>query len=266
MSERPHLEAPVRLVDESFTLALSPASPPLEESRVWLDRVAPLLEDVPENVFDICFHGFTEMLNNAIDHSGGTTVSIRVVRTAADLAIRIADDGVGIFRKIATHLHLDDERHAVLELSKGKLTTAAAMHPGERIFFTSRMFDRFSLTSGDLSLVSVGEHWTLDHLAPQSAPDPTAVATGTVVDMSIDLASTRTDRDVYDRFSAPLEQGYGFIRTQVPVAFARHAEEKLISRSQAKRLLARFDRFNVDFAPVSRVTAGQSQPWKHMWA
>jgi anti-sigma regulatory factor (Ser/Thr protein kinase) len=243
--------APARLLDESFSLPL-----PLDESRVWFERVAPLIDGVAQNVVDVCYYGFTEMLNNAVDHSGGTRVIIRIVRTAADVEIRITDDGVGIFHKIATELHLDDERHAVLELSKGKLTTAATMHSGQGIFFTSRMFDRFSLTSGDVSLVCrAEERWTLVHGAPGEHP-PTP---GTVVAMRIDLASHRSMKEVFDRFSAPLEEDYGFIRTQVPVALTRHAEEKLISRSQAKRLLARFDRFKevvLDFTDVQ--TVGQA--------
>ena len=255
MTEPSHTPAPARLLDESFTL---PLAPPPEESRVWLNHVAPLLDGVAENVVDICFYGFTEMLNNAVEHSGGTTVVLRVVRTAADVELRIADDGVGVFHKIATELHLDDERHAVLELSKGKLTTAATMHSGEGIFFTSRMFDRFSLTSGDVSLVCrADERWTLTHDAPEERPPVSKP--GTVVEMRIGLSSTRTQKDVYDRFSARLEEDYGFVRTQVPVALARHAEETLVSRSQAKRLLARFDRFKevvLDFTDVP--TVGQA--------
>src|ERR1700684_3358019 len=105
MTEIVHTPAPARLLDESFTLALSP---PPDESRVWLDRVAPLLDGVAENGVDICSYGFTEMLNNAIDPSGGTPAAARVVRTAAVVELRIADDGVGVFHKIATELHLDD--------------------------------------------------------------------------------------------------------------------------------------------------------------
>ena len=60
----------------------------------------------------------------------------------------IYDDGVGIFKKIQNALSLLDERHAVFELSKGKLTTDPARHTGEGIFFSSRMFDSFDILSG----------------------------------------------------------------------------------------------------------------------
>jgi hypothetical protein len=92
--------------------------------------------------------GFTEMFNNAMDHSGGTLITVQVQKAADYADMWVLDNGVGIFRKIQNALGLTDERHAVLELSKGKLTTDPARHSGEGIFFTSRMFDRFVILSG----------------------------------------------------------------------------------------------------------------------
>ena len=99
--------------------------------------------DLPDNVKAIWAYGFSEMLNNAIDHSSGTGVFIQFERTAVNTEITICDDGEGIFKKIQRELQLNDERHAVLELVKGKLTTDPERHSGEGIFFTSRMFDEF---------------------------------------------------------------------------------------------------------------------------
>ena len=53
----------------------------------------------------------------------------------------IDDDGEGIFKKIKNALNLLDEKQAVLELAKGKLTTDPSRHTGEGIFFTSRAFN-----------------------------------------------------------------------------------------------------------------------------
>jgi hypothetical protein len=49
----------------------------------------------------------------------------------------IIQNGVGIFKKIQNALGLEDERHAVLELSRGKLTADPARHTGEGIFFVA---------------------------------------------------------------------------------------------------------------------------------
>ena len=92
-------------------------------------------------------YGFTEMFNNAMEHANGTRIGVAIRRTAASTEMLMTDNGVGIFRKIQTELGLLDARHAILELSKGKLTTDPARHTGEGISFSSRMFDRFDITS-----------------------------------------------------------------------------------------------------------------------
>ena len=94
---------------------------------------------------DIWHYGFTEMLNNAKDHSGGKTIFVRVSKTAITTEMMIADDGIGIFKKIQQAFDLPDQRYAILELAKGKLTTDPDRHTGEGIFFSSRMFDRFAI-------------------------------------------------------------------------------------------------------------------------
>lgn len=242
---------PALLVAQTFGL---PVSSSLEEHRVWEESVAPLLKGVPGNIGDICFYGFTEMLNNVIDHSGSDTVNIGVERSLVQVSMSILDHGVRIFRKIAGDLGLEDERHAILELCKGKLTTAPTRHSGEGIFFTSRMFDDFSIRSGPHALTCKdGESWRLHS---RDSTTEFALTEGTFVKMQIDARSRRTQKEVFDRFSDPAEEDYGFTRTHVPVALVRHGTENLISRSQAKRLVARFDRFkyvHLDFADIPMI-------------
>ena len=122
----------------------------LEENVVWRNDVEKFVNDLPNNVIDILHYGFTEMLNNVIDHSESNSVHIALEQTALHTEIKIFDIGVGIFKKIKNSLNLDDERHAVLELAKGKLTTDPDNHTGEGIFFSSRVFDNFAILSGDI--------------------------------------------------------------------------------------------------------------------
>ncbi len=135
------------LVDKTYVIELTPT---LQEDAVWRSNIRPLLLDnfeASNEVLEICQHGFTEMLNNAIDHSGSDKVAITVQLNAINIHMFIEDFGIGIFRKIQKDFDLDDPRHALLELSKGKLTSDKSKHSGEGIFFTSRMFDKFSLVS-----------------------------------------------------------------------------------------------------------------------
>ena len=119
--------------------SLFPLAGELTEDGVWRDYYSFVFEGLPENIFDICQYGFTEMVNNVIDHSGGKQVSISATRDKEKIIIIVADDGEGIFRKIRRLCKLMDERQALFELSKGKLTTDPDNHTGEGIFFTSRV-------------------------------------------------------------------------------------------------------------------------------
>ena len=223
----------------------------LAEDQVWTRDVAPLLRDLPRNILDIAHHGLTEMVNNAIDHSEGQRVQVVVDADSDRLAMMVADDGVGIFNKITRALSLPDERLALLELSKGKLTTDPRRHSGEGVFFTSRMFDRFQIASGDL----VFDH---DHQDPADLLydlDPEDVRTGTTVLMEIAVDSDRTDSEIFRAFSSGPDE-YAFAKTIVPVRLVRIGDENLVSRSQAKRLLQRVERFRnvvLDFDGVERV-------------
>ncbi len=220
----------------------------LREDVVWRNDISSMFSELPDNVRGIWQYGFTEMLNNAIDHSSGTLVEVTVIKKAMSFEIVIYDNGEGIFKKIQRELSLDDERHAVLELAKGKLTTDPAHHTGEGIFFSSRMFDDFGIVSGNTAF----SHHHVDpddwiHEASRFQP-------GTTVYMKLKNNTARTEKEIFDSFTS--DDDYGFTKTMVPVELAQYGNEKLISRSQAKRLLARFDRFKtvvLDFMGVESI-------------
>lgn len=218
------------------------------EDTVWREDIAPFLRGLVENVFRIWHYGFTEMLNNVIDHSDAEFVTITLDRTAAATTITIYDNGVGIFRKIQKALNLADERHAVLELAKGKFTTDPANHSGEGIFFSSRIFDQFFVASGDVCFshkFDEKEDWIIQL---ENAKE------GTLVSMSLQNSTTRNIKEVFDRFTT--DDDYVFSKTVVPVKLMSYGDDNLVSRSQAKRLLARFDRFKLvvlDFEGVASI-------------
>lgn len=220
-------------------------TPGLAEDLVWARDIRPALGELPDNVLRLWQHGFTEMFNNVIDHSEGSRAYVEVRRTRLDTEMIIADDGVGIFRKIQDRLGLLDERHAVLELSKGKLTTDPARHSGEGIFFTSRMFDSFDILSGAASFSRTADEahdWILDNRQLQS---------GTTVWMGLRNRTSRTTKAIFHEYVSG--EDYDFSRTVVPVVLAQYLGEPLISRSQAKRVLARVDLFRTvvfDFSGV----------------
>lgn len=239
------------LVDETIPLVITPD---FQEDIVWRRQIAPHLQDVPGNVREICQYGVTEMLNNVLDHSGSPRAYVGIERKAIGLSIVIRDFGVGIFNKIQHDFNLDDPRDALLELAKGKLSSDERRHSGEGIFFTSRMFDNFVIVSGKLLFrhMPTGDDWLVE-------TDPgDEVETGTLVTMEIKLTTDRTRKQIFDRYTAEFDD-YGFTKTHVPVKLAKYGDDQLVSRSQAKRVLARFERFKevvLDFKDVP--TIGQA--------
>jgi anti-sigma regulatory factor (Ser/Thr protein kinase)/biotin operon repressor len=219
----------------------------LAEDVVWTRDIKPTLGELPDNVMNIWHHGFTEMFNNAIDHSEGRSILVAIDRTAVTSEMMISDDGVGIFRKIQRAKDLLDVRHAILELSKGKLTTDPRRHSGEGIFFTSRMFDSFRILSdGAYFSHELGdpEDWLLEHKEEQ----------GTAVWMKLQNHTARTTKKIFDQYA--YGDDVGFSKTVVPVRLAQYGNDLLISRSQAKRVLARVEQFrNVvfDFREVESI-------------
>lgn len=224
----------------------------IDEYHVHQHDFSFIFQGLPDSVAEICDYGFTEMVNNAIDHSEGAVVQITAERTAAVVNILVQDDGEGIFLRIARLLELHDPRESLLELSKGKLTTDPENHTGEGIFFTSRAFDAFSISSGDLDF-SHRDDRALDFLLHADVP-----CEGTLVNMEIAVNSQNDLGTIFDEYSSGPDE-YRFDRTVVPVRLALYEGERLISRSQAKRILNRVERFRyviLDFEGVD--TIGQA--------
>lgn len=223
-------------------------SPGLHEDLVWRRFAQPLLSDLRPNVLGICNHGFTEMLNNVVDHSEARKATLAVSRNALYVELMVSDSGVGIFNKIQRDCRLENPEQALFELSKGKLTTDPKRHSGEGIFFTSRIFDRFSILSGSLWFGhSRGREtdWLTNDFTRQSA--------GTGVFMRIDVDSDTSVQNIFEEYSTTSD-ATNFDRTVVALDLA--GTGPLVSRSQAKRVLSRVSKFReavLDFSQVDEV-------------
>lgn len=232
-----------------YSLSSFPITATLSEHDVWQAVVGDRLEALPENVQQICFYGFTEMVNNAADHSSAPAVAASVAVSAVQVQIVVADTGVGIFRKIKEAAHLGTEHEAVFELTKGKFTTDPARHTGEGIFFTSRVFDWFSIQSGRLALARFrsGDDWLMNRAAH---------VVGTTITMVINRDSTHTTAEVFDKYTAGDSDDYAFKQTHINLSLVTLPGEGLVSRSQAKRVTAGLEKFRhvvLDFSGVGSI-------------
>ncbi|KMV28554.1 hypothetical protein AB733_23040 [Photobacterium swingsii] len=236
---------PVR--DNSLIMRITPI---LSEHQVYMSNFSWVTEGVPKNVSDIIFYGFTEIYNNAIDHSDGEFIYAAVHRDEKVVRIAIHDDGEGIFRRIKRLKDLPDERQSIVELSKGKLTTDPDNHSGQGIFFTSRMFDEFYIDSHEFSY---GHRCDIDM---DIMFDDQKNKEGTWVFMDIAIDSDRVDKNVFAEFTDNDDDCFAFNKTIIPVSLAKFGNENLVSRSQAKRLLTRIENFKsviFDFNDVEYV-------------
>ncbi len=206
----------------------------LDESTVYEDVAIVLtLSRLADNVEAIVHYAFTEMLNNAIDHSMADQCTIEVRLDATRLFFAVRDRGIGVFHSIADKFELQDEHAAMIELVKGKTTTQPDAHSGEGIFFVSRAADRFVLRSHRLQL-----EW--DRFRDDVFVSEPRFLKGTRVQFEIGIDSRTRLENVFAEF-APEEYDYQFEKTRVLVKLLRR---EYVSRSEAKRLLHNLDRFS----------------------
>lgn len=228
----------------------------LQEDDVWR-KLRPHLDPISEEARAIDAYAVTEMVNNAIDHSGGTSVSIEARRSAGIITIAVQDDGVGVFQNVREGFDLADDFAAVAELTKGKRTTDAERHTGEGIFFTSKAVDVFELAANNVV-------WTVDNSAEDQSVGVSNVAIGTRVRLQLAADATRELSAVFRAFS----EEHDFVRSQ-PIIKLFEIGTEFVSRSEAKRLLAgmaEFSTITLDFDKVASVGQGFVDEVFRVWA
>ena len=205
--------------------------------------------NLPENVQRIVQHAFSELLSNAIDHSGGQQVTVSLRQTPSHVQLLVSDDGRGLFNKVQEAFALEDPQLAMLELSKGKLTSQPERHTGRGLFFTSRLADVFDLHANELAYQHRG--WDKKGWSPGRAlkRQGTSVYAAFCLDTSLSV-------DAVMRAYSLSGQGLHFERTVVPLRLMVSTSAGLESRAQARRVASRlnlFRRAEVDFSGVTQV-------------
>lgn len=221
----------------------------LQEDRVFgeIAQELQLKNRVTDSVFRILYYAFTEMLNNAIDHSQSVSADIQFQISTSDIRFRIEDTGIGAFENIRRTFRLASEYDAIGQLLKGKQTTSPANHSGQGIFFTSKIADHFSLRSGASSL-------RVDNLLGDIFAGQQSRIKGTRVEFTLATKSKKSLKTLFDEYS---NDDFEFDRTVYPVVVLK--QDDVISRSQAKRLtmgLEKFKRITLDFKNVDELGQG----------
>lgn len=69
-------------------------------THLWIEKIKPILPEIKKSVYDICSYGFTEILNNAVEHAEAGKILVIVEYSPLTIRFMIIDDGIGIFIKI----------------------------------------------------------------------------------------------------------------------------------------------------------------------
>lgn len=223
----------------------------LKEHEVLDDimRVSALLKRMPENVQSIFNYAFSEMLNNAIDHSGSEHAKVLVLEESDhSLKFEITDYGIGVFRNVMKERQLGSELEAMQDLLKGKTTTAPLAHSGEGIFFTSKAADIFTLES-------YGYRLRIDNnVHDVFFEEVTQKREGTKVTFKIASTSDRHLIDMFAKYQTDPDEP-AFDKTEIQVRLYTKGTI-YVSRSQAKRVLTGLDKFKtitLDFTNVPAI-------------
>lgn len=216
-----------------------------------LKQQASFIGNLRGNIIHIFDYAFSEMLNNAIDHSKSKFVELKVGHEGVDIWFIVDDFGIGVFKNVMKKRGLNSELEAIQDLLKGKTTTHPQAHTGEGIFFTSKVADVFILESFGLRL-------RIDNLLNDIFIEKvTPPRVGTRVIFQVNKNSKKEVGDMFKKYQVDTMEP-GFDKTEVKIKLYT-MQTKYVSRSQARRLLAGLDKFKsivLDFEKVETVGQG----------
>ena len=193
-------------------------------------------------------YALSEMVNNAIEHSGAPYVEVRAQFHGTTVQFDVVDRGIGIYQKLMERFGLASPLDAIQELLKGKATTDPARHSGEGIFFTSRAADYFAVASERKQLC-------VDNRRADVYVTDIHRRRGTLVHFELAYDTAKSLEAIFAQHTG---EELGFEKTSVRVKLFQDGAP-YVSRSEARRLLARCEQFRealLDFSGVA--TIGQA--------
>lgn len=213
-------------------------------------KQVPFLSKLNENIRSVFDYAFSEMLNNAIEHSHSKFIDIEVKKEENTLMFTVNDFGIGAFKSVMEKHKLKSELEAIQDILKGKTTTAPKVHSGEGIFFTSKVSDIFVLDSHNLRL-------RIDNLASDIFIQEIPKKRGTKVKFCININSKKHLSDVFKKYQSD-KKALSFDKTEIKIKLYILGTI-YVSRSQARRVLTGLDKFKVIIFDFEKVpTVGQA--------
>lgn len=213
-----------------------------------VDRRLPALAELGEDEHRVLDYALAEMVNNALEHSGGTTVRVRIALAPREVELVVADDGVGALERVRSARGLSSHVEAAADLTKGKITTMPESHSGQGIFFTSKAAAYFELSANGHALI-------VDSVRDDVAILEAAASPGTRVVVRIARPPRRTLRATFEAYT---DEDLAFSRTHTIVRLFGLGLQ-FVARSEARRLMAGLETFRhvvLDFDRVPGIGQG----------
>lgn len=222
----------------------------LDEDKIFNESILStnLKRYITNNTYSIINYGFTEILNNAIDHSYSKKIRIELLKENNHITFIIKDVGIGIFYSILKKFSLNSEEDALFELTKGKTTTMPSKHSGEGIFFTSKLCDSMIIRSHSIELI-------YDNINNDIYTKKNKYLKGTYIEFKLKRSTNRNINNIFNKYASD-EYDFKFSKTKIDLVLL---QEDYISRSQAKRLLIGLDKFKkiiLNFKNVKNIGQG----------
>ena len=208
-----------------------------------------IFDNLGRNIAEILDYAFTEMLNNAIEHSKSQKIFVQIEKTDNFIWFAVTDFGVGIFDDIKNKFQLSNTLEAIELLLKGKQTTAPKEHTGEGIFFTSKAADKLIIKSSNKKVI-------FDNIINDIFVGDIQDILGTKIIFEISRSSKRKLAAIFKEYT---NENFIFDKTKVTVKLFELSDRSYVSRSHARRLLFGLEKFKkviLDFKKVD--TLGQA--------
>ncbi|MFH1536742.1 MAG: DUF4325 domain-containing protein [Patescibacteria group bacterium] len=222
----------------------------LEENVIFeeIEKSTKILDNLNKEAINKFNYVFTEILNNAIEHSLSKEIEVRVLRNEKRITCQIIDKGIGIFINIKNQRKLKDDLEAVQDLQKGKTTTKPTAHSGEGIYFSTKVADKFEIESEKTIVRFIAHENDFDYKISDDRRK------GTFVSFSIYFDSKIKIIEVFKKNT----HNYNFDTSKNYIKLYE-INVDFISRSQARRLLIGLEKFKniiLDFKKVETVGQG----------
>ena len=231
----------------------------LNEDAVLADikKKTGIFTGLKKDVSDILDYAFSEMLNNAIEHSLSENIRVTMERSYGRISFSVKDEGIGIFNNIMRKKKLAGSMEAIQDLLKGKETTASEAHTGEGIFFTSK--------AGDILVIrGSGKKLIFDNVTEDVFVKNIKKMKGTRINFSVNTRSKKALSGIFRRYT---DTSFEFSKTEVTVRLYK-TKARHVSRSEARRLVSGLDKFKtvvLDFSGVESIGQGFADEIFRVW-